>query len=107
MPRHRAPTTHRTLSTVALTGAALGASVISPLAADAATPHAAHRHHHAARHHQHTEHHRHLARPRATLRPMTSGEQQYRNGCQRGYITQDCALFSAQHLLERGIDPYL
>ncbi|HEV7788486.1 MAG TPA: hypothetical protein VGP05_05705, partial [Pseudonocardia sp.] len=80
MPRHRAPTSQsRALSTVAVTGAALGASVLSPAVAVAATAHGAHS---EAGHTLHTaaHHHRHY-------RPMTSGEQQYRNGCRQGYIS--------------------
>lgn len=40
-------------------------------------------------------------------RPMSSGEEQYRNGCRQGYIVQDCGQFDVPHLLQRGINPYL
>jgi hypothetical protein len=43
----------------------------------------------------------------ARTRPMTSGEQQYRNGCRRGYIAKGCDQFDVPHLLRRGINPYL
>ncbi|MDT7643297.1 MAG: hypothetical protein QOC67_3060 [Pseudonocardiales bacterium] len=100
MPRHRAPTSQsRALSTVAVTGAALGASVLSPAVAFAATAHGVHS---EAGHTLHTaaHHHRHY-------RPMTSGEEQYRNGCRQGYISDQCEQFSVPSLLDHGIDPYL
>ena len=40
-------------------------------------------------------------------RPMSSGEQQYRNGCRQGYIVDDCSQFDVPHLLQRGINPNL
>lgn len=39
-------------------------------------------------------------------RPMTSGERQYRRGCQQGYILEDCEQFSVANLLHHGIDPF-
>ena len=110
MARHRAPAqSSRALATAAVTGAAVGASLLTPATALAATgddsgsqqagdtgPTA---HEHPARHTSHAQH-RHL-------RPMTSGEQQYRNGCRQGYITEDCQLFSVRDLLQRGINPFL
>ncbi|HEY9414514.1 MAG TPA: hypothetical protein VIQ30_07135, partial [Pseudonocardia sp.] len=45
--------------------------------------------------------------PAAHTRRMSSGEEQYRNGCRQGYIVDDCAQFDAPHLLQRGINPYL
>jgi hypothetical protein len=30
---------------------------------------------------------------------MTSGERQYRNGCEQGYIAEHCEQFSVEHLL--------
>lgn len=126
MPRHRAPSApspaRTALAGVAVTGIAFGVSVISPaaalaapattdtgLATDATPAHLGHHsddssdrasddrvpHHHKNRHH------------RASTRPMTSGEQQYRNGCKQGYIKQGCNDFSVSHLLRRGINPYL
>jgi hypothetical protein len=38
---------------------------------------------------------------------MTSGEEQYRNGCRQGYISDHCEQFSVPGLLDHGIDPYL
>jgi hypothetical protein len=38
---------------------------------------------------------------------MTSGEEQYRNGCRQGYISDQCEQFSVPSLLDHGIDPYL
>ncbi|WP_156935150.1 hypothetical protein [Pseudonocardia spinosispora] len=122
MPRHRAPSAPSraltTLTGAAVTGVALGASMISPALASAApattdsdlstgtTP--AHLGHNsddssedASRHHRKQRHHRTLARP------MTSGEQQYRNGCKQGYIKQDCDQFTVTHLLRKGINPFL
>lgn len=43
----------------------------------------------------------------AHTRPMSSGEQQYRNGCRQGYIVEDCGQYDVPHLLQRGINPYL
>ena len=40
------------------------------------------------------------------LRPMTSGEQQYRNGCHQGYVSDNCEQFSVTGLLRHGINPY-
>lgn len=40
------------------------------------------------------------------LRSMSSGERQYRNGCRRGDIADECARFSVGNLLRRGIDPF-
>ena len=40
-------------------------------------------------------------------RPMSSGEEQYRNGCRQGYIVEDCKQFDVPHLLQRGINPSL
>jgi hypothetical protein len=120
MPRHRVPSatsrvlTTRVLTTVAVAGAALGTSVLIPATANAAplgetgselAP-GAHLHHH-----QHDaddsgstrSHHRHHTAAR--LRPMSSGEQQYRNGCRHGYITDNCGAFSVPGLLGRGINP--
>lgn len=42
----------------------------------------------------------------AHTRPMSSGEEQYRNGCRQGYIVEDCGRFDVPHLLQRGINPY-
>jgi hypothetical protein len=100
MPRHRAPSTQsRALANLtisgALTGAALGASVLSPVASSAATSQGDQvtRHSHGSHHHDRD-------------RPMTSGERQYRNGCRQGYISEDCEQFSVTSLLRRGIDPF-
>ncbi len=38
-------------------------------------------------------------------RPLSSGEQQYRNGCAQGYITDDCNDYSDSALRKRGVDP--
>lgn len=43
----------------------------------------------------------------AHTRPMSSGEEQYRNGCRQGYIVEDCGQYDVPHLLQRGINPYL
>jgi hypothetical protein len=104
MPRHRAPSTQsRALANLtisgALTGAALGASVLSPVAASAATSQSD-----QVTRHSHGSHHR--DRDRNRDRPMTSGERQYRNGCRQGYISEDCEQFSVTSLLRRGIDPF-
>lgn len=40
-------------------------------------------------------------------RPMTSGERQYRAGCQQGYIIEGCDQFNVRNLLRHGIDPFL
>lgn len=168
MPRHRAPSTrHHALSSLAVTGAALGVSLLSPLTAaaapsawtspthparpgtttsggtrcddvvadtgatdtdevrealadaepgevvcvhtdtntdtDTATGADSHVHPHArelAHRHRHNGEHHHAPRP------MTSGEQQQRNGCLQGYIVDDCEQFSASNLLRHGIDPF-
>lgn len=133
MPRHRAPTrAHRCLATFALTGAAVGVSLIHPSSAVAATPVAGqprpadlpvvddsddspaddrarpprHRAHPEDR--GHTDRRSERARDESSRgRPMSSGERQYRNGCRQGYINQGCERFDAAHLLRRGIDPYL
>ncbi|HTF53062.1 MAG TPA: hypothetical protein VK735_36920 [Pseudonocardia sp.] len=101
MPRHRAPSTQsRALANLtisgALTGAALSASVLSPVAASAATSQGEQ----LTGRHSHGGHH-------DRDRPMTSGERQYRNGCRQGYINDDCEQFSVTNLLRRGIDPFL
>jgi len=103
MPRHRAASTQsRALANLtvsgALTGAALSASVLSPVAASATTSHGDQLtgRHSLGRHHD-----------RDRDRPMTSGERQYRNGCRQGYINDDCEQFSVTNLLRRGIDPFL
>jgi hypothetical protein len=44
-------------------------------------------------------------RPSPALRPMTSGESQYRYGCQQGYIMQGCDQFTDEALRRKGIDP--
>lgn len=119
MPRHRAPSAQsRVLTTVAVAGAALGASVFAPAAAIAApltgvsgepTPlaHLDHRGDHAgSTHSRHGRRHQAHRRP-AHLRPMSSGEEQYRTGCRRGYITDGCGAFSVSNLLGRGINPSL
>jgi hypothetical protein len=118
MPRHRALSAQsRALTTVAFTGAALGASVLAPVTAIAApagellsdhTPGAHLHHHHADESGSGSAHsgHRHKHH-RTELRPMTSGEEQYRNGCRHGYITQNCNEFSVSNLLGRGINPSL
>ncbi|HEY1969537.1 MAG TPA: hypothetical protein VGH89_16410 [Pseudonocardia sp.] len=97
---------------MAVTGAALSASVLSPATAMASdltgqlTEHLdnPNRHHNDG----HTDH-RHQGRhhKNARLRAPSSGEEQYRNGCQRGYITEDCGQFTVPSLLRRGINPYL
>jgi hypothetical protein len=105
MPRHRAPSSQsRALTTVAVTGAALGASVLSPAVAFAATADGTHSEttHSEAGHSLHTAAHQHRH-----YRPMTSGEEQYRNGCRQGYISDQCEQFSVPSLLDHGIDPYL
>jgi hypothetical protein len=43
--------------------------------------------------------------PSPTLRPMTSGESQYRYGCQQGYIMQGCDRYTDSALRHNGIDP--
>ena len=117
MPRHRARSAKsRVLTTVAVAGAALGTSVLAP--ADALASPAGetggqlapgaqlHHHHHDAKSkHAPRTHRRH--RSSAMLRPMTSGEEQYRNGCRHGYITDDCGQFSVNSLLGKGINPTL
>lgn len=122
MPRHRAATPRtRALSTVALTGAALGATVLSPTAAMAATPGTDHSpvansadsggvalradSDHGT-HHPKTKKAKH-PRHRSIRRNLTSGEEQYRNGCRQGYIQEGCDAFSVPSLLNRGINPYL
>jgi hypothetical protein len=40
-------------------------------------------------------------------RPMSSGEEQYRNGCLQGYIAEGCSQYDVPHLLRRGINPFL
>jgi hypothetical protein len=104
--RHRAPSAHsRALSTMAAAGAALSASLLTPATALAAS-HADHRHASGGTEQPGgTRHGTHRA-TRYT-RPMTSGERQYRNGCQQGYITEDCERFSITELLRHGINPYL
>jgi hypothetical protein len=84
--------------TGAVTGAALGASALAAAPAYAATSLGSHligQHSEDA-----SSHHR-------RYRPMTSGEEQYRNGCRQGYISDDCEQFSVTNLLRHGIDPYL
>ena len=128
MPRHRAATPRtRALSTVALTGAALGATVLSPVAAMAATPST--EHFPAANSadsggvalrtdSDHGAHHAKAKktkarkipaknRHRSIRRNLTSGEEQYRNGCRQGYIQDGCDAFSVPSLLNKGINPYL
>jgi hypothetical protein len=98
--RHRAPssqshTLRGVAATVTVTGAALGASALAATPAYAATAHGSHLSSgHDGSHHRH-------------YRPMTSGEEQYRNGCHQGYISDDCEQFSVTNLLHHGIDPYL
>lgn len=166
MPRHHAAPTHASthhhaLSSLAVTGAALGASLFSPLTAAAApgsaessgqaTPsHAATStrddtlcdaadaetregaclptaSHSTIRPRAREPEHRHRHSPRDgggdvidngigngidnggkhhRARPMTSGERQYRTGCQQGYIVDDCEQFSVKSLLQHGIDPF-
>lgn len=122
MPRHRAPTAPSraltTLTGAAVTGVAFGASVFSPAVASAApattdselvtgtTP--AHlSHHHDGDSSDNSHHQRKNRHHRVVARPMTSGEQQYRNGCKQGYIRQGCNDFSVNHLLQRGINPFV
>jgi hypothetical protein len=119
MSRHRAPASHsRAFTALAVTGAALGASMLSPagharaVAAMSATPAdidepapSSQSRHHVDRGQGPGE--QPAKRLRRALRPMTSGEQQYRNGCRQGYIVDDCDKFTAHNLLRRGIDPYL
>lgn len=98
--RHRAPsrqshTLRDVAATVTVTGAALGASALAATPAYAATADGSH----SSSEHS-SSHHRHY-------RPMTSGEEQYRNGCRQGYISDDCEQFSVTGLLRHGIDPYL
>lgn len=103
-PKHRARSSRsRTLrgvtATVTATGAALGASALAAAPAYAASSPVAHLDN------QHGEgdassHHR-------RYRPMTSGEEQYRNGCKQGYISDDCEQFSVTNLLRHGINPDL
>jgi Spy/CpxP family protein refolding chaperone len=134
MARHRAPHPHSTgITRLAAVGAAFGASVLAPAAAAALAPAAAsastlgpmpgehhsdvsgsggHRHHSSSSRHHHHSHTASLAQPRqatkpAALRPMSSGEQQYRNGCRDGYITDGCTAYSVGSLLDRGINPDL
>lgn len=116
MSRHRAPTFHsRAFTALAVSGAAFGASMFSPAGhasatvasaavADGDVPAANSRPRPAA-----DQGDGQTAQPskraRRALRPMTSGEQQYRNGCRRGYIIDGCARYTAGNLLRRGIDP--
>jgi hypothetical protein len=84
--------------TVTATGAALGASALAAApayAASAPVPHVDSQHGDGDT----GSHHRY--------RPMTSGEEQYRNGCKQGYISDDCEQFSVTNLLRQGINPYL
>ena len=106
MPRHRATSSRsRMWNTLATSGAVISACMAVPATA-AATPittthHRSNHHtlsHHPTKHGQ-TRHHR--------LRPMTSGEQQYRNGCLQGYITDDCQQFNVPSLTHKGINPFL
>jgi hypothetical protein len=122
MPRHRAlPSRSRAFATVAASGAALSAWLFIPATATAA-PLATNAHDWSSRHahdrHGHTDHTStrthggtHTARRTTThhrrLRPMSSGEQQYRNGCLQGYITDDCEQFSVHGLTHKGINPFL
>jgi hypothetical protein len=76
----------------------------------AASPAVAHRAKHVTRASDRTRSHRpgHVAAKRtAALRPPTSGEEQYRNGCEQGYITDGCQQFAIPNLVQRGIDPNL
>jgi len=103
-PKHRAPsrrsgTFRGVTATVTATGAALGASALAAAPAYAASspvPHLDSQHGDD----QTGSHHR-------RYRPMTSGEEQYRNGCKQGYISDDCEQFSVTNLLRHGINPYL
>jgi hypothetical protein len=116
--RHRAPAAHsRTLSTLAATGAALSASLLTPATALAGPAHPTSRHpgdYDGAYSHPHSQgtksrgaHHRAVPHTVARhLRPMTSGERQYRNGCLQGYISEDCHAFSVTELLRHGISPF-
>ena len=133
MPRHRGPTrAHRSLATFAFTGAAVGACLIHPSPAVAATPVAGQPGPAAlplgddsdaspadparpppppappqGRGHPPPPSERAGAPEGSRGRPMSSGERQYRNGCRQGYIHQGCERFDVSHLLRRGIDPNL
>jgi hypothetical protein len=105
------------LSTIAVTGAAVGATAVAPLSASAAGL----GDHSVAKHNRHGDHDhsRHSSRHRhghpvnrqvsqvTNLRTPTSGEEQYRNGCRRGYINDGCGLYSVHSMLRRGINPFL
>ncbi|MDQ2706816.1 MAG: hypothetical protein M3Z25_03935 [Actinomycetota bacterium] len=134
MPRHRAPARNRSLTTLALSGAALGGSALYPLTSVAAPAHEHLRHSVVAdfnddfdsdesnkwdesegdgagsfddgRPDSPTRPHKRAAQHHAYNRYLTSGERQYRNGCRQGYITDACEQFDVTHLLQRGIDPY-
>lgn len=121
MPRHRAPQApspmRLALSTIAVTGAAVGATAVAPLSASAAGlgDHSVAKHNRDSDHSRHSGKHRHghrhpvnrQVRQVTNLRTPTSGEEQYRNGCRRGYISDGCGLYSVHSMLRRGINPFL
>jgi hypothetical protein len=121
MPRHRAPhapsTVRLALSTIAVTGAAVSATALAPLSASAAGlgDHSVSKHNrdgdrdHSSSRHTGKHHYanRHQVRQVRQLRAPTSGEEQYRNGCRRGYISDECGLYSVHSMLRRGINPFL
>ncbi|WP_028922202.1 hypothetical protein [Pseudonocardia acaciae] len=123
----------RTLTTLALAVAACGASVLSPTAATAPAAESApdddeceHMSSHelesaledaepgeqvCVKGDRHSRHHRRGTgqdtddEPDARPRPMTSGERQYRNGCEHGLVVDGCDRFTAKNLIDAGIDP--
>jgi hypothetical protein len=137
MPRHRAPSSPvRSLTSLAVAGAAVGGSLLTPSVALAATapadpgatshdlgdapavdalasrPDRGHDRHddaRPARHRTQAAAHgtRHRVAPARHSRPMTSGEEQLRNNCRHGLVTDGCQLIDPKRLLQQGINPTL